>query len=100
MKLWFVYIVACSDGSLYTGITTDLARRVREHNEGPKGARYTRSKRPVVLQYSAEFANRSEASKAEFRIKKLTREQKERMIEDGSSGVHSSQPAAAGAPSK
>lgn len=68
---WFVYIMRCADETLYTGITTDLARRVEEHNTGKVGARYTRSRRPVVLVYSEEVENRSEASKREHAIKKL-----------------------------
>lgn len=68
---WFVYILRCADGTLYTGITTNLARREQEHNSEKKGARYTRSRRPVVLVYSEEAADRSEASKREYAIKKL-----------------------------
>lgn len=68
---WFVYIMRCADGTLYTGITTDLARREQEHNSEKNGARYTRSRRPVVLVYSEVVGNRSEASKREHAIKKL-----------------------------
>ena len=68
---WFVYIMRCADGTLYTGITTDLARREQEHNAEKKGARYTRNRRPVVLVYSEAVENRSEASKREHAIKKL-----------------------------
>lgn len=76
-----LYIVACADGTLYTGIATDLARRLSEHNgDRPKGARYTASRRPVTLVYQAEFATRSEASKEEARIKKLTRSEKSALI--------------------
>ena len=71
MTNWHVYILRCADGTLYTGITTDLARRVEEHNNGKAGARYTRSRRPVALVYSEAAANRSEASKREHAIKKL-----------------------------
>ena len=71
MSNWFVYIMRCADGTLYTGITTDLARREQEHNSEKNGARYTRSRRPVVLVYSEEAENRSEASKREHAIKKL-----------------------------
>lgn len=74
--LWHVYMVECADGTLYSGITTDLDRRMREHNESPKGAKYTRAKRPVVLVYSEQCANRSAASVREHAIKKLTREEK------------------------
>ena len=77
---WKVYILRCSDGSLYTGITTDLARRVREHNSG-KGAKYTRSRRPVVPVYFEDHSNRSSASREEARIKKLSRNDKLFLVE-------------------
>lgn len=75
MSLYFAYILECIDGSLYTGITTDLTRRLREHQKGTGGA-YTRAHGALRLRYSKEFPNRSEASKAEAAIKKLTREEK------------------------
>ena len=78
--LYFVYIVRCSDGTLYTGITTDLERRIEEHNDSVKGAKYTRSRRPVTLVYSETCPDKSEASRREYRIKRMTRQQKERMI--------------------
>jgi len=56
IKPWFIYVVRCSDNSLYTGITTDVMRRVKEHNTSKKGARYTRSRRPVTLAYVSEPA--------------------------------------------
>ncbi len=77
--MYYLYILKCSDKSLYTGITTDLKRRVGEHNgvKGSKlGARYTKARRPVKLVYSKKFKNRSDASKEEARIKKLTRAEK------------------------
>ena len=77
---WYVYIVECADGSLYTGITTDLERRVLEHNSG-KGARYTSGRGPVRLVYSEPVANRSEAGAREAHIKKLKRKDKIRMID-------------------
>ena len=80
MKKWFVYIVECADGSLYTGITTDVKRRLLEHNYSFKSAKYTRSRRPVRLVWSKEVANRSEASKEEARIKKLKRASKLELI--------------------
>ena len=74
MGNWQVYILKCSDDSLYTGITTDVERRVAEHNgHGGKGARYTRSRRPVELIYSEACENRSSASKREASIKQLSR---------------------------
>ncbi len=78
---YFVYIVRCSDNSLYTGITTDIKRRVDEHNGksliGGIGAKYTAVRRPVKLFYSKKYENRSLALKEEFRIKKLTKAKKE-----------------------
>ncbi|MBI5037954.1 MAG: GIY-YIG nuclease family protein [Candidatus Kerfeldbacteria bacterium] len=74
--MYFVYIVRCADKTLYTGITVDVARRVREHNSSPAGARYTRQRRPVRLVYRKRFRNRSTASRAESRIKQLSRADK------------------------
>lgn len=73
-------MLECSDGTLYTGITTDLERRLDEHNNSAKGAKYTRARRPVTLVYSEELDNRSEASKREFAIKKLSRKEKNRLM--------------------
>lgn len=75
----FTYIVRCRDGSLYTGWTTDLARRVETHNSG-KGAKYTRSRRPVELVYYEEFAMKEDALRREREIKKLTRTAKEQLV--------------------
>ncbi len=69
---YYLYILECADTSLYSGITTDLARRVKEHNSSPKGARYTRTRRPVRLVYSEAFPDRSAASKAEYAQKHLS----------------------------
>jgi len=77
--MWYIYILECSDSTLYTGITTDVNRRLLEHNSG-KGAKYTRMKRPVILKALFEAKNRSEASKEEYRIKKLSREEKLKLI--------------------
>ena len=74
--MWFVYIIQCQDETLYTGITTDLDRRLEEHNSSVKGAKYTRGRGPVKLVYSAEMGDRSSASKEEYRIKQLSREEK------------------------
>ncbi len=75
------YILRCADDTLYTGITTDLDRRVQEHNtDDKKGAKYTKNRRPVELIYSEEYENRSEASKREYAIKQLSREEKLRLI--------------------
>jgi len=74
--MYFIYLLQCSDDTLYTGITTDLDRRIKEHNDSKLGAKYTKIRRPVKLVYSKEFTDRSEASKEEARIKKLSRQQK------------------------
>jgi len=76
MKNYFVYLLKCADGTYYCGITTDLKRRVDEHNMSEKGAKYTHGRRPVVLAYSKKYKTRSEASKEEARIKKLPRTEK------------------------
>jgi putative endonuclease len=78
--MYYLYILECADKTLYTGVTVDLARRVREHNTSKLGAKYTRARRPVKLVYSKKFRNRSLASKAECRMKKLTRAEKLKMI--------------------
>ena len=80
MSKYFVYMLRCADETLYTGITTDLERRVDEHNNSEKGAKYTRARRPVTLVYSEEVTNRSEASKREYLIKKLNRQEKIRLM--------------------
>jgi len=82
MTKWFMYVVKCSDNSLYTGITTDITRRLIEHNSSKKGAKYTRGRRPVTLVYKESFENRSTASKAEAAFKKLTRHAKLRHVQD------------------
>ena len=73
--MWVCYILECGDGTLYTGITNDLEMRIRTHNLG-KGAKYTRNRLPVKLKWSEVVENRSEASKLEYKIKKLSRSQK------------------------
>lgn len=78
--MWYVYILKCSDGTLYTGITTCLSHRVNEHNDSAKGAKYTRSRRPVKLVWSQKAINRSEASKKEYQIKKMTRSKKLNLV--------------------
>ncbi len=75
MSTWFVYIVSCRDKTLYTGITTNLTRRLTAHNNGT-AAKYTRSRRPVQLVYQELHENRSDASKREAAIKKLSRRHK------------------------
>lgn len=78
----YVYILRCADGSLYTGWTTDLSARVRAHNgEGKAGAKYTRSRRPVVLAYFEEYEDSGSAKRRECAIKKMTRAEKEALVE-------------------
>ena len=81
-QMHMVYIVQCSDGSLYTGYTIDVHRRVALHNAG-KGARYTRAHRPVTLLVSWPFLTKGEALRAERAIKRLSRVQKLRLIASG-----------------
>lgn len=76
---WSLYIVTCSDGTLYTGITTDIQRRIEEHN-ALKGAKYVRGKVPVKLVYSEEYATMQEAARREWAVKKMTRADKLKLI--------------------
>jgi len=77
---WVTYMLRCSDGTLYTGVTNDLEKRVKTHNDG-KGAKYTRSRLPVTPVYMEAHPNRSAAQKAEAALKKLTRAQKLKKVE-------------------
>jgi len=76
---WFVYLLLCADNTLYCGITNDIQNRLKAHNDG-KGAKYTRSRRPVKVVYAERAKNKSSALKREHAIKKLSRPQKERLI--------------------
>ena len=78
--MYYLYILKCADKTLYTGITTDLKRRLAEHNSTKLGAKYTSSRRPVKIVFSKKFKNRSAASREEARIKTLTRADKLRLI--------------------
>jgi putative endonuclease len=77
---YLTYILECADGTLYVGVTTDIERRVEEHNTSDKGAKYTKARRPVVLKYIEEFENRSEAQKREYELKSLTRAEKLKVL--------------------
>jgi putative endonuclease len=77
----YVYILECADGSLYTGYTTDVGRRVEEHNAGD-GAKYTAGRRPVTLRYVEYHPSRSAAQSREYEIKSRSREQKQRLLPD------------------
>lgn len=75
----YVYILECADGTLYTGYTTDVERRIEEHDSG-EGAKYTRGRTPVDLVYKERFEDRSSAMRREHEIKQLSRAQKERLV--------------------
>ncbi len=77
----YVYVLECADGSLYTGYTTNVERRVTEHNEG-EGAKYTHGRTPVEVMYTESFGERSAAMSREYEIKQFSRSQKERLIRD------------------
>jgi putative endonuclease len=83
---WYLYLIECEGGSIYTGITVDLERRLSQHKSG-KGARYTRAHPPKRLLATIEFEDRSTASKAELTIKKLTPRKKRDLIEELNSGL-------------
>ena len=73
---WYVYIVECSDDTLYTGITTDIGRRLKEHNTSTKGAKYTRTRRPVTLVARRVVSTKSEALKLEYKVKQQNKNKK------------------------
>jgi putative endonuclease len=77
---YVVYILRCNDGTFYTGVTTDVVRRLKEHNESDKGAKYTKARRPVMLAYSESCSSRSEAQKREYVLRKLPRIKKIQLI--------------------
>ena len=78
----YTYILRCSDGSLYTGWTTDLNKRLEAHNSG-NGAKYTKVRRPVELVYYEEYEDKKDAMKREYAIKQLSRDNKLKLIESG-----------------
>jgi putative endonuclease len=80
-KPWYVYMLECSDGTIYTGITNDIAARITKHNSG-KGAKYTRVRRPVKLKAYWEYGLKSEAAKAEYAFKQLSRTEKMKLIKN------------------
>lgn len=83
-RRWFVYVLRCADGTLYTGSTTNVEKRLRAHNEGT-GAKYTRQRRPCTLIYSEPSTDKSAALRREAAIKKLSRAEKLHLIEAGAS---------------
>ncbi|MEM9164663.1 MAG: GIY-YIG nuclease family protein [Cyanobacteria bacterium P01_F01_bin.4] len=80
---WSVYLIRTRHNALYTGITTDVAQRLSEHEQGKQGAKYLRSKGPLKVVYQVALGSRSLASKAEYRIKKLSKPQKESIVANG-----------------
>jgi len=80
MTPYTVYVLECADGTYYTGITTDITRRLEEHNHSPKGAKYTRARRPVSLKYHEEHPDKSQALKREREIKQMKRSVKITLI--------------------
>ena len=79
-KTWYVYLLRCNDNSLYAGITTDINRRLHQHNHTKLGAKYTRAKRPVTLVFLEAASDKSTASKREYQIRKLTKLNKEELV--------------------
>lgn len=77
---WWVYLLRCSDNSLYAGVTTDIERRVKEHNNSKLGAKYTRARRPVQLAYLEKADDKSSACKREYQIRHLTKRKKEQLV--------------------
>ena len=81
-KIWYLYILECRDGTLYTGITDDIPRRLEQHNSG-KGAKYTRGRGPVTLRYQEVCGSHGDALRREIQIKRLTRQEKLKLITVG-----------------
>lgn len=81
---WSIYLLECCDESIYCGITTDVSRRVKEHNESDKAAKYTKSRRPVILLISFEVPTKNLALKLEYKIKQLSRKEKLELIKNNS----------------
>ena len=77
--MYYVYILACGDGSLYTGIAANVQQRLRAHQSG-KGAKYTKNRRPVVLKYYETFSTKQEAMRREWEIKQLSRKEKLELV--------------------
>jgi len=81
-QTWFVYILKCADNTFYTGVTTDLGRRLKEHNHSASGAKYTKMRRPVSIVLSENYPNRSLAQIREVAIKKLSRVEKQLLLKN------------------
>lgn len=85
-KLWYLYMVRCHQGQLYTGVSTDVTRRFAEHEAG-KGARFLRGKGPLALQFQQPIGSHSEALKMEAKVKKLSKKEKERLVARHGAGL-------------
>ena len=81
MEIWFLYLIRCKDGSLYTGITTDVKRRFKEHKGGGRGSKYLRGKAPLELVLKKKIGDKGLALKVEGRVKKLAKIKKEALVE-------------------
>ena len=86
VSVHWIYVIECADGSFYTGYTTDVERRVREHDRG-EGAKYTRGRTPVELVHAERFESKSAAMSREYEVKQLTRREKERLVESAGGAV-------------
>ncbi len=89
LHMWYLYVLLCADGSYYTGITKDTERRLHEHNKTKRGAKYTRTRRPVQLMYVERFSLHGEALRAERTFKRLSHAQKKQIVESQSWGLDS-----------
>ncbi len=78
--MYYIYILKCADGTLYTGFTNDIEKRIIAHNTSKTGAKYTKARRPVKLAYSEKFRTKSKALKREWEIKKMGREEKLKLL--------------------
>jgi len=87
-EAWYLYVLECSDGTFYTGVTKDMERRLQEHNDG-RASKYTRSRRPVELLYSEKYPGRAEALVRECQVKTMTRRQKEKLVNPGPGATRS-----------
>ena len=77
-----MYVLLCADGTYYTGVTTDIERRLEEHNASSRGAKYTKTRRPVEVVYQMDYTDRSSAQKAESKFKKLSHTQKAKVVNE------------------
>jgi len=83
MKCWYLYVLRCNDNTLYAGVTTDIRRRLKEHNHTSRGAKYTKPRRPVNIVHWRRFKDRGSAQRAEYEFKQLTKKQKEKVVGPG-----------------